>query len=84
MVISAMQQPDQSGLSDIWRRRFAHDQDHQLTYALQHGYSVLPITAPDDGYIVTKDKMVVARCALLMEAAEVAAALAYYRENGRP
>jgi hypothetical protein len=84
MAISYMQQPDESGLSDICRNRFALDQDRQLTYARQHGYHVLTITAPDDGYIVTKDKMVMARCKLLMEAAEVAAALAYYRENGRP
>ena len=80
MADIALQQPQE----DIWRRQFAMETERHIRFAASHGYQVLPITAPIEGYIVTKGKQILARCTLMMEAAEVAAALAYFHIHGRP
>lgn len=80
-MTSNLQNPDKDN-PNFWRRQFALETDRRLSFANTQGYRVLPITAPLEGYIVTFGGQVIARCNLLMEAAEVAAALAYFKIHG--
>lgn len=70
--------------TDFWRRQFALEMDRQIAYAARNGYKVLPITAPIEGWIVSKGKTVISRHNLLSEASETACALAYWNQQGRP